>query len=74
MHTKAICKPTARCSQFYHPHCYATGSSSSNQCLDSMALMVVATRESEKYMTGPTTRRIHCQYLLEGLEALEQAT
>ena len=59
MHTKAICKPTTRCSQFYYLHCYATGSSSSNQCLNSMALMVVATSESGKYLTGPTTRRIH---------------
>ena len=60
MHTKAIYKPTARCRQFYHPHCYASGFSSLNQCLDSTALMVVATRESGKYVAGPTTRRIHC--------------
>ena len=51
MHTKAICKPTTRCSQLYYLHCYAMGSSSSNQCLNSMALMVVATRESDIYIS-----------------------
>ena len=57
MHINAICKPTTWCSQFYHPHCYEIESSSSNQCLDSMALMVGATHEPGTYLMGATTRR-----------------